>query len=88
MILKRIALAWLRAEDWPAWCEMDPDFQRDYRHWLKRMEAAEAKCRAAGIHVERIVIEPDEFAKWSKANGRGLGTADRAAFAAWKAAHA
>ena len=87
MSLRRVALAWFRQEDWPQWCAMDPDFQPDYQHWLRRMDALFEKQKAAGVTVVKVVIEPAEFLKWSKAHDRkGLPTSDRAAFAAWKAA--
>lgn len=79
-----VALAWMREQDWSRWLQMDPGFQPDYQHWLTRMEKAFAHYQAAGVPVLKVVIEPDEFLQWSRSNGRGTGSDDRACFAAWK----
>ena len=84
-ISRRIAAAWFRRQDWARWCEIDPDFQPDYRHWLKRMEKTIAQYQAAGIPVIKTLVLPDEFLEWSKANGKGVGTMARAHYAAHKA---
>lgn len=81
--MKRIAVSWFRQEDWPQWCELDPDFQPDHAHWLRRMDALFAQ-QPPGVTFVKVVIEPAEFMRWSKANGRGVGTLERAAFAAMK----
>jgi len=44
MTVRRVAIAWLRKEDWPRWLELDPDFQPDYEHWLKRMDSLYASA--------------------------------------------
>jgi len=85
MKLQGMAAAWFRRDDWPRWLEIDPDFQPDYEHWLKRMEAAVAQHQARGVPIIRTIIVPDEFLAWAKANGKGVGTMDRAAYAAFKA---
>lgn len=85
MRFQGVAAAWLRQEDWPRWLEIDPDFQPDYAHWLKRMEKAVAKHQAAGIPIVNVMVDPDEFMAWAKANGGTTNSDQRARYAAWKA---
>lgn len=79
------AVAWLREEDWPRWLAIDPNFQPDYRRYVSRMESIEKQIEAAGGRVKRIHIDPDAFLEWSRANGRGVDTKARAAYAAFMA---
>jgi len=79
------AAAWFRREDWGRWCEIDPDFQPDYSHWLRRMEKAVAQYQAAGTPIIKSIIVPDEFVAWAKANGKDFGSAARAEYAAHQA---
>ena len=85
MKLQGLAAAWFRREDWQRWCEIDRDFQPDYNHWLRRMEKKLTQLKAAGVPTIKTVILPDEFLAWSQANNKGVGTADRAHYAAHKA---
>jgi hypothetical protein len=48
-----MAVAWLRKEDWPCWLAVDHEFQPDYAHWLKRVEAAIKRLEGQGTLVER-----------------------------------
>jgi predicted alpha/beta hydrolase len=84
MKLQGLSVAWFRREDWPRWCDMDPDFQPDYQHWLRRMEDVYARIKATGAPVVKVLIDPDEFLAWSNATGAGIGTQARAKFAALK----
>lgn len=79
-----MALAWMRKEDWPRWLEIDPEFQPDYAHWLARMNAASAQLTAQGVPVMKVIVDPDEFLAWSRENGQGIGSTDRASFAVFK----
>ncbi len=81
--MQRIAMAWFREDDWPQWRAMDPDFQPNYQHWLRRMERLVA-TQPAGITLVKVMIEPAEFQRWRTAFGRGVDTHDRALFAAMK----
>ena len=82
MPLVIVAIAWLRKEDWPQWLAIDPNFQPDYDHWLKRMEKAVADTQKTGHLVEKIDVEPGEFLKWSRVNGGKVDSKARAAYAA------
>lgn len=85
MKMQGVGVAWFRREDWPRWLAMDPDFQPDYQHWLRRMEDVFARLKATGAPVVKVTLDPDQFLAWSSASGRGIGTDARAAFAAIKA---
>lgn len=85
MKLKRLAVAWLLEADWPRWCSMDPDFQPSFDHWLQRMTTAYDCLKAQGVPVVRVEIRPAEFLVWTRANGRGVDTHARAAYAAFAA---
>jgi hypothetical protein len=82
MPIKGVAIAWLRKEDWPRWLAIDPEFQPDYNHWLKRMEATVKQLEQRGGLAEKIDIGIDEFLEWSRANGGKVDTKARAAYAA------
>lgn len=88
--LKRLAVAWLAQEDWPAWLAMDPNFQPDYQHWLRRMETTFTRLEAAGVNVVKIEIRPDDFIAWRDSDAGSqyrelLPTHQRAGYAAVKA---
>ena len=52
----RMGMTWFRKEDWPRWLEIDPDFQPDYDHWLRRVEAVYEELRSAGVNVVKIEV--------------------------------
>ena len=81
--LKGLAVAWLREEDWPRWLSIDSDFQPDYQHWLRRIEAALKEQETRGHRVVKVTIDPDEFLKWSRINGGKVNSQARAGFAAY-----
>jgi hypothetical protein len=78
-----IAVAWLRKEDWSRWLSIDPDFQPDYDHWLRRTEGLMKDPRYASYTLEKVEIDPDTFLEWSKANGGKVDSNARATFAAF-----
>jgi hypothetical protein len=80
-----IALAWFKEDDWSWWLEIDPNFQPDRAHWLRRSEAQITALEQRGIEVMKVEIDPGAFTAWTKANGKGLGQRDRAAYAAFTA---
>lgn len=77
-----MAIAWMRKEDWPRWLAIDPQFQPDYDHWLKRMTAEIKRIENAGTLCEKVVIEPDVFVEWCGVNRREVNSTSRATFAA------
>ncbi|MCK1693678.1 hypothetical protein [Bradyrhizobium sp. 144] len=77
-----VAVAWMRKEDWPRWLAIDPNFQPDYDHWLKRMNAAVQRLEAEGKLCEKVEIDPDEFLDWCRLNGCKVEPNSRATYAA------
>lgn len=77
-----IAVAWMRKEDWPRWLALDPDFQPDYEHWLKRMTDAVARLEAEGKLCETVEVLPDEFLAWCRASGCDVNSQNRSVYAA------
>ncbi len=71
MNLRSLAVAWFRKEDWPRWLAIDPDFQPDYDHWLKRAEQAMKDWNDPSTVLEKIMLDPDEFLDWSRVNAGG-----------------
>lgn len=80
--MRSLSLAWLREEDWPRWLAIDPNFQPDYQHWLRRMEAALKHYEGQGKRVVKVIVDPDEFLEWSRVNGGKVDSGARATFAA------
>jgi hypothetical protein len=81
----RFGLTWFKQDDWPRWLEIDPRFQPDYSHWLRRSLKTLAGLEEMGIHVVKVNVRPDEFKVWAEKAGRPIDTHARAAFAAEKA---
>ncbi len=88
MNIKTMAVTWFRKEDWPRWLAIDPDFQPNYDHWLKRSEQAMAEYNDPRYVLEKVLVDPDEFLEWSRVNAGGkVGQKERADYAAmvlWK----
>ena len=80
MPLIGMAVAWFRKEDWPRWLTIDPNFQPDYDHWLKRTETAIAELQKSGTLTEKVVIDPDEFLEWSRCNRGKVDSQSRATY--------
>lgn len=85
MKLKRMAIAWLREEDWPRWLELDPGFQPHYANWLARMESTYEKLKAAGVNVVKVDVPVAEFEQWAATAGCKADTQGRSLFAAMRA---
>ncbi|MCR5875137.1 hypothetical protein LRS10_13645 [Phenylobacterium sp. J426] len=81
-----VALAWMRKEDWPRWLAIDPDFQPDYDHWLRRVEAGIKEIEARGHQVQKVVLDPDKFLAWSREFAGGeVNSKARSRYAAFMA---
>ncbi|MES2194516.1 MAG: hypothetical protein V4517_08870 [Pseudomonadota bacterium] len=77
-----VAVAWMRKEDWPRWLAIDPDFQPDYEHWLKRMETAVKGLEQQGSLCEKVIIDPEEFVEWCRVNRCKVDSKGRSTYAA------
>ena len=83
MNIRTLAVAWFRQEDWPAWLAIDPEFQPDYDHWLKRSEQAVLDHADPRYVLEKVAVDPDDFLEWSRTNAGGnVGQHARAGYAA------
>ncbi|MBB3017247.1 hypothetical protein FHR70_000287 [Microvirga lupini] len=69
---RRIGLPWYRREDYQRIREMMADRHNlapAYETWLAAAENNESVGREAGLHVNRILIEPEAFARWCTEKG-------------------
>ena len=83
MNIKTLAVTWFRKEDWPRWLAIDPEFQPDYDHWLKRSEQAMVDHADPRHVLEKVMVDPDEFLEWSRVNAGGeVGQHARAEYVA------
>jgi hypothetical protein len=66
-----IAIAEYREEDYPRMVALAPDgggMEKTFREWKDYFEAAVVAALSEGARVERIVVDPDEFAAWLRRN--------------------
>ena len=83
MNLKTLAVTWFRAEDWPRWLEIDPEFDPDFYNWLRKSEQAMLDHADPRYVLERVDVDPDEFLEWSRKNAGGnVGQHARAGYVA------
>ena len=81
--VRGIAIVWLLKDDWPRWLALDPNFQPDFDHWRRRIEAAIDQLESTGTRCEPIIVDPDRFDKWRRENGHPMNAGSRAVYAAW-----
>lgn len=74
--------AWYLESDWPAWRALCPDMKEHWSDWKAWSEKQLPEFRRQGMSVQPATIRPEGFAEWAKRNRRGLGSTDRAAYAA------
>jgi len=77
--MMKVAVAWLRKEDWPRWQEIDPELL-PYDRWLSKINQAIAAAERTGVVAEKVVVEPDAFVQWCDAHGKAISS--RAEYAA------
>ncbi|HZB62897.1 MAG TPA: hypothetical protein VE423_09525 [Microvirga sp.] len=64
---RRIALPWYSREDYPGILAVAADrhnFAATYDQWLMAAENNELVARQAGLEIDRVMIEPEAFARW------------------------
>lgn len=76
----KVAIAWLRKEDWPRWQAIDPNLP-PYDRWHSKISTAIELAERAGADTEKVTIDPDEFVSWCKANNCSVTRENRAAYA-------
>lgn len=77
----KVAVAWLRKEDWPRWQAIDPELPA-YERWLSKINRLISDAERKGVTAEKIVVDPDAFAAWCNAEGKPIHRDTRAAYAA------
>lgn len=86
-LARRIGLPWYRREDYLRIREMMADrhnLASTYETWLAAAENNETVGRQAGLHVTRILIEPEPFARWCADKGVEPDSAARRDYVAEK----
>ena len=76
-----VAIAWLRAEDWPRWQSIDSKLL-PFDRWLKKISTAIDQIELSGSRTEKVVVDPDVFAAWCRNNGKAIDSNSRALYAA------
>jgi len=80
----KVAVAWLRKEDWPRWRLIDPELP-PYAEWHIKTEGVMKMLTSRGQAFEKIAIDPGAFVAWRATTtnwrGGGDGRAARSAYA-------
>ncbi|MEX2298370.1 MAG: hypothetical protein WD715_13220 [Dongiaceae bacterium] len=82
---RAIGIPWYRSEDWPAIRRVMIDGDRlpaRYEDWLHRAEHTREQFAAAGDIVEKVYLDPVDFADWCRARDLNIDSAARNRFAA------
>jgi hypothetical protein len=88
MQVRRIG-AWFRREDYDAFKKLSPDeynLPDTFDEWEEIAVNQVVQIEAAGGIVEKVILDPQEFALWCKASGVEPNGPSRAAFAVYKEA--
>lgn len=75
------AVAWLNADDWPRWLQIDPELP-PYDHWRSITDNAMREASQRGVECALIAVDPDQFALWCKTKGYSPNETSRADYAA------
>lgn len=79
----RIAV-WINRDDYDAFKGLspnDPDLPDAYDDWLKIATEQAAKLEASSIPVEKVIINPQQFAAYCRASGIDTNNVTRGGFA-------
>jgi hypothetical protein len=79
-VTRRIALPWYSRESYPGILAVVADrhnFASTYDQWLMAAENNELVARQAGLEIDRVMIDPDAFARWCAAKGIAPDSAAR-----------
>jgi hypothetical protein len=81
---RTIGLPWYCRADYQSVRSMMTDqhsLAPTYDLWLIAAENNESVAQQAGLHVERVIIRPDEFAQWCHERRMALDSSARVQFA-------
>ena len=84
---RRIGLPWYSHEDYGRIREMMVDRHNlapTYDAWLAAAENNESVGREAGLQIDRVMIEPEAFARWCAEKNLEPGSAARMKYVAEK----
>jgi len=79
-VTRRIALPWYSRETYPGILAVVADrhnFAATYDQWLMAAENNELVARQAGLEVDRVMIEPEAFARFCAEKGIAPDSAAR-----------
>jgi hypothetical protein len=79
-VTRRIALPWYSRENYPGILAVVADrhnFASTYDQWLMAAENNELVARQAGLEIDRVMIEPEAFARWCAEKGAAPDSAAR-----------
>lgn len=83
--LQVAGVLWIRPADYDRAVALSEDgMPATYEDWRKKIDRLIGQL-PAGIKVMKIEADPDEVAKWCRANGHRVDTKGRSAFAAFTA---
>jgi hypothetical protein len=79
-----LGVLWLHPADYPRFREIcGPSVDDTYEAWRNQVERKLKALTRQGVEVERVLINPDEFAEWCKENGYELDGEGRAVYPAY-----
>lgn len=77
-------IAWYRRQDYQRLKQMFTDGEKlpdTYGQWLVSAQRIYDTLKLSGQTVEKVLIDPEEFPKWCKANKQKLDTLGRTTYA-------
>ena len=78
-----IRLPWYSRENYPGILGVVADrhnFASTYDQWLMAAENNERVARQAGLEIDRVMIEPEAFARWCAGKGAAPDSAARMSY--------
>jgi hypothetical protein len=61
----------IREEDYEAFRPLSPDLPDTFGEWAGRTAEIDRRLKAQDVAVDRIIIEPREFAQWTSSKKLG-----------------
>lgn len=87
MGLRGVAIPWFRREDYDRIRQMcDDELPGTFDQWEKMVQKRLDERVPAGVHVEKVVLDPDDLAAFATSKGAEIDASVRAELAALKAA--
>ena len=86
MALPRITV-WLQREDYDAFKQLaphDPNLPDTFDDWLQQAEKDAAKLESDGRSMNKVIVNPKEFAEYCRASGIEANYVTLIQFAAFK----